>query len=217
MWIRKGEHCGGGSSQHRFAAALALSLVAHGAALVWHLPQSEPNKFGAQTVTPRLQAFLANRAPAPSKVPVPDQLRSKVLEAATDRLVTPTESKLRIAPNGRSKQPAPRVLPPQLVETENRHQDHAPQPSPEILADRDAAIGEKDLETLRSTIHGQGRIRFRFTVSATGRVEDLIVETTEVPAEVELAVTRQLLTTEFLPTFRGGAAASSIFSLELEP
>jgi hypothetical protein len=85
------------------------------------------------------------------------------------------------------------------------------------MEDREASIGETELEALRNAIRGQGRIRFRFTVSAAGRVEDLIVETTEIPVPIELAVTRQLLTTAFLPAFRAGAAASSIFSLELEP
>ncbi|MGB0126939.1 MAG: hypothetical protein WBP72_04805 [Rhodocyclaceae bacterium] len=44
-----------------------------------------------------------------------------------------------------------------------------------------------------------------------------MVETTEIPPEVERAVTRQLFATPFLPAYRAGVTASSMFSLELEP
>lgn len=215
VWLRQGERPGG-SSRHRFALALALSLAAHGATLIWPLPHREPHKFGAQTVTQLpLRATLLNQAPASPSVPEPAQLHFPTQEPATGFLLTSPESALQVAPIERDEDLLPEAIAPDSVDVEEAVEE--PPPSAPVVADREASIGEAELEALRSTIQGQGRVRFRFTVTAAGRVEDLVVETTDIPPEVELALTRKLLATAFLPAYRAGASASSMFSLELEP
>ena len=106
-------------------------------------------------------------------------------------------------------EPASQALEPE-PETE-------PESKPIDVADRDASISEDGLQALREMVKGVGRIRFHFFVNRAGRVEEVTVETTDIPPQLELAVTRSLFSTPFLPAYRSGVPASSSFTLDLEP
>jgi hypothetical protein len=221
-----GEHRGRRSisigGQRSFTVALAISLVAHGTVLLWRVPHPEPNRLGAETKTPpRLQATIADRSPAPILASEPAEPPRPEPHPSTMLPVIP-ESGALVVSKPPMRNPSPKTAAPKSTRPEAQQKALAserpePQPPSAVVAERDAAIGEEELEALRSMVRGQGRIRFSFTVNVAGRVEDLVVETTEIPAELERTVTRQLFSTPFLPAHRAGATASSMFSLELEP
>lgn len=176
--------------------------------LFWRVPHA-PNRFGVQSKPAQLQATLASAVPAPRVVinpPAPPEIRpappAPELPAVPERVVPKTR---------------PEAAPDAAAQTETQRIEMEPQPALPPIPDRDASLEDEEIDALRAAIAGQGRIRFRFTVTPAGRVEDLIVETTEVPPEIEVAVTRRLFDILFLPAYRGGAAVSTSFTLELEP
>jgi hypothetical protein len=87
----------------------------------------------------------------------------------------------------------------------------------QALTDRDASLSEDDLKSLAKLARGVGRIRLVLTIAASGTVEEVGIQTTDVPPELEREVTRRLYAIPFLPAVRLGNTTRSQFILELEP
>ena len=85
------------------------------------------------------------------------------------------------------------------------------------LPDRDASLSEDDLKSLSKLARGVGRIRLVLTIAPSGAVEEVGIQTTDVPPDLEREVTRRLYSMPFLPAVRLGNTTRSQFILELEP
>lgn len=212
---------GGVSRRERrsIAIAFALSFLVHGALLSWRLPRV-PIKFGDQAKSqPAIKAMLLRQPPSAirklpeqQKLPVPASPIEALPPVASPKLkpdVSPSVPARRQFRKAKPVEPASQAPEPE-PETE-------PESKPMEVADRDASIPEDDLRELREMVKGVGRIRFHLVVNRAGRVEEVTVETTDIPPQLELAVTRRLFSTPFLPAYRTGAPASSPFTLDLEP
>lgn len=210
---------------HSFALGLLLSLVLHGVVLGWRSPH-ESNEFGAQPKNrPVLLATI--KTPATEPTPVPELVQTDALAQQAATIVIALDrpeasAPLALAPEAKTNEDSPKALPlePQEREVSQTEADEADSPvqsTPAPIPDRDASIPDETLESLKTMVQGQGRIRLRFTVDAGGNVEGVTVLTSEIPPDTELAVTKRLLSTPFLPAQRGGAAAGSVFVLDLEP
>lgn len=201
------------------AIAFALSFLVHGALLSWRLPRV-PNKFGDQAKSqPAVKATLLRHPPAAirklperQKLPVPASPIETLPPVASPKLKPDVSPSVPVRRQSKKEEP---------VETVSQAPEPEPETEPEShsieVADRDASIPEDDLRALREMVKGVGRIRFHFFVNRAGRVEEVTVETTDIPPQLELAVTRRLFSTPFLPAYRTGAPASSPFTLDLEP
>lgn len=205
--------------RRNIAVAFALSVLVHCALLSWRAPHIS-NRFGdPRKSQPAIKATLLARPPA-SATQVPERLKPP-----------PPVSPVETAPPVASPKVKADVSPPVPIRRRSRKAEPEPTsqaPEPESksepkpvssqidVTDRDASISQDDMQALQNMVKGVGRIRFHLFVNRAGRVEEVTVETTDIPPQLELAVTRSLFSTPFLPAYRTGAPASSPFTLDLE-
>lgn len=206
--------------RQNIAIALGLSVLVHCGLLSWRVPY-HANRFGdTRSVQPAIKATLLGRAPSSVKtVPAPLKVPSPVTPPV--ETVPPIAAPISKADTSPSVPVRRRSRKAEPIERILQAPEFKPDPEPVSrqinVADRDASVSDDDLQALRDMVKGVGRIRFHLVVNRAGRVEEVTVETTDIPPQLELAVTRRLFSTPFLPAYRTGAPTSSPLTLDLEP